>query len=113
MLHKDSMVKVLVNPNRKTRLKPRYPATDPMLEKVLDAIYESGLTLTQISVKSGVHIQTLHRWTNHKVNKPHRLTMEFVLNVCGKTMQIIDFNDVDKSGKIVDLEKIRQRSLKK
>ncbi len=66
----------------KPKAKPTLHA-DPDLARVRMIIEGSGLSLSQISRKSGVAPVTLARWLAGKTHRPQNLTLTFVARACG------------------------------
>lgn len=62
---------------------------DPMVDMVVAAIKESGLSHSTIARSSGVTTTTLNNWVSGRTMKPQRLTMEFVLRTCGYEMRVV------------------------
>lgn len=63
---------------------------DPLLDKIIDAIDESGVSKAQITAKSGVTFSTLKNWENGKTKRGLSSTMNAVLRAIGKELVIGD-----------------------
>lgn len=61
---------------------------DPMRDKVVEAIKNSGMTDAQICRKTGITPKTLKKWKDGRVRFPQHLTMAFVLKALGKEFKI-------------------------
>lgn len=77
----------------------RHIDKDPMMDQVMAAVKQSGLSITDIAHASGVTAQTIRRWDYGKTRRPQHMTMEFVLRAVGKTMAVINIPDDKKSKK--------------
>lgn len=63
---------------------------DPMLPVIAKTIMESRLSLTGLAARSGVSQTTMRAWISGKTKRPQRVTIDFVLQRCGKRLAIVD-----------------------
>lgn len=61
---------------------------DVILRTFVKAVYDSGLTLTEISRRSGVAINTMSAWMNGRAT-PRVAVMADVLDALGYDFQIV------------------------
>lgn len=66
----------------------RWQDRDEIMDFVVAAINESGLTYTQIANMSGVHQSTLRNWCLGKTKRPMRATLDIVLRKLNYEMRV-------------------------
>lgn len=64
----------------------RWTDKDPIIDICRTAIQQSGMSLLEISNKSGVTTGTLHRWLYGETRRPLHSTVRVVLRVCGVSL---------------------------
>ena len=63
---------------------------DPIINKVMTEIDDSGMTFKDVNKTSRVSTGTLSNWRNRHTRRPQFCTVAAVLGSCGKEVAIVD-----------------------